>query len=856
MRRPLASVALSLLLTASLVVPTIAADPSPSTGASSEPVATPTADPTPPTDPTPADPAPADPTPAADPTPSASADRAPTPAPAPSADPAPIPAPAASTDPAPAAEPSSAPEPSPTPKPKAQAKPTSGDPTTDKDGRPIAAGRYIVILSGTADTAGVISRHGKQDGITADRKFDRLRAFSAKLDAGQRKALVADPSVVAVVPDEVIEVTGQVNPTGVSRVGARLSPAADIDTLDDSRVDADVAIVDTGVAMHPDLNVVGGVNCSTSDRSKWQDQNGHGTHVAGTVAAIDNGFGVVGVAPGARVWAVRILNSDGYGLLSWYVCGLDWILAQRDPTDSTRPLIESVNMSVAKSGSDDRNCGLTNYDVLHKAICRLYNGGITVVAAAANEHTSAAKFVPAAYNEVITVSALADTDGRAGGLGGNRCFSWGTYDVDDTFADFSNYGSDIDIIAPGKCIWSSVPGGYRYSSGTSMAAPHVTGAAALYKASRPYATPAEVRESLRYLGNFGWDLSTDPDPYHEPLLDVHRLAALGSFGVGAATTAYRIPSNGGTVEVPVNVSRSSTFFERVRLSFRDVPSGWYATFVAASLFGWTGNGTTATITAPATTKPGRYHIMVVGTNWGRTRSTTITIDVAGDRPEAKPPTAVVATGISTGLVTNSLPSLALRVSWPAATDASDAIVGYQVQHSLDGVAWTSVSTGATTRSAVFRALAASASHRLRVRAQDSDGDWSDWAETPTPYWISSVGDRSSSLTYHGTWRRITNGYAIGDTLTTSTSRGATVTHRFTGRGVALVAPTSWTRGKASIYIDGVYRKTIDLRTTTLHHRRVVYAFDFGVSGTHTIQLRVLGTSGRPMVSLDAVVILR
>ena len=223
--------------------------------------------------------------------------------------------------------------------------------------------------------------------------------------------------------------------------------------------------MDTGVAAHPDLNVKGGVNCSTTNRSAWQDQNGHGTHVAGTVAAIDNTIGAVGVAPGARVWAVRILNADGYGLLSWYVCGLDWILAQRDPTDTSRPLIEAVNMSVAKSGRDDLNCGVTNNDVLHKAICRLYKGGITVVAAAANDSTSAAAFVPAAYDEVITVSALADADGKSGGLGGNRCYSWGTYDVDDTFADFSNYGSDVDVIAPGKCIWSTIPGpSYGYSS--------------------------------------------------------------------------------------------------------------------------------------------------------------------------------------------------------------------------------------------------------------------------------------------------------------------------------------------------------------------------------------------------------
>ena len=98
-------------------------------------------------------------------------------------------------------------------------------------------------------------------------------------------------------------------------------------------------------------------------------------------------------------------------------------------------------MSVTKAGSDDHNCGFTNNDPLHQAICRVVAGGITVVAAAANDHHNAAENIPASYDEVITVSALADTDGKPGGLGGNACYSWGGYDKDDTFADFSNYGA-------------------------------------------------------------------------------------------------------------------------------------------------------------------------------------------------------------------------------------------------------------------------------------------------------------------------------------------------------------------------------------------------------------------------------
>ena len=101
-----------------------------------------------------------------------------------------------------------------------------------------------------------------------------------------------------------------------------------------------------------------------------------------------------------------------------------------------------------------------------------------------------------------------------------RCFSWGSYDDDDSFANFSNYGSDVDLIAPGQV--HLVDGAWRaiqYMSGTSMAAPHVAGAAALLKASRPQLTPAEVKEALQYLGTLNWKVTSDPDPTHEKLLE-------------------------------------------------------------------------------------------------------------------------------------------------------------------------------------------------------------------------------------------------------------------------------------------------------------------------------------------------
>jgi subtilisin len=827
--RRIAALALAAVVSLQVVAPVAAADPSP-----------------PAPEPTPAQPS-ALPEPTAEPT------TAPEPTPEPTPAPDPVPDPTPTAEPAPVTE-----APSPTkPSTEATATPGSKGPdAVDAKGRPIAAGRYIVVLGDSADTTKVATRHRQGEGTKAERTFKHaFRGFTARLDAAQRQALLADPNVKAVVPDEVIQVTAQTIPTGVSRVGARSSTVARINGVDE-QVDADVAIVDTGIALHPDLNVAGGYNCSTSDRARWIDEHGHGTHVAGTVGARDNTFGVVGVAPGVRLWAVRILNSSGSGLLSWYVCGLDWILSQRDPNDSSRPLIEAVNMSVAKSGADDPSCGFGNNDILHQAICRLYNGGITVVAAAANERQSASRYVPAAYNQVITVSALADTDGKAGGLGGRRCYSWGSYDRDDTFADFSNFGSDVDLIAPGKCIWSTRPGStYGYSSGTSMAAPAVTGAVALYKASRRLATPAEVRESLRYLGNQGWYTSTDPDPYHEPLLGVSRIGNLGTFSLSAPTIG-KLSSKGGTVYVPVTLARSSTFFERVRFRVDSVPSGWTAAMATTSLFGWTAKTASVRVTAPATAKPGTYHVQVSGTNWGRTDSATLTVEVAADLPTAKAPSTSVLSGSVLGLSSTGVNTVTLRPAWAAATDPSDPIVRYEVERSVNGGAygWT-VTTSGSTRSVAVAGLSFGTTYRFRVRAQDSDGSWSPWVAGAAVI-PGAVSDRSSLVTYRGTWSRYAHSPSTNGWITSSRQAGATARMRFTGRGIAIVALATSTRGRAYVYIDGVYRATIDTRSSTTQYRKVVYVRNWTTSATHTIELRVAGTSGRPTVSLDGFVVLR
>ena len=168
--------------------------------------------------------------------------------------------------------------------------------------------RWIVVYNEDTDLK-VANGRARGRGIAMDRKYSKaLKGYAAKLNAKQLAQVKADPDVAFVAQDGIIRAQEQTIPRGIRRVDATRNTTAKIDSIDE-RVNADVAIFDTGIdKSHPDLNVVGGYNCSSSNRSAWGDGNGHGTHVAGTVGALDNGIGVVGVAPGVRLWAVRILG--------------------------------------------------------------------------------------------------------------------------------------------------------------------------------------------------------------------------------------------------------------------------------------------------------------------------------------------------------------------------------------------------------------------------------------------------------------------------------------------------------------------------------------------------------------------
>ena len=374
---------------------------------------------------------------------------------------------------------------------------------------------YLVVLEpggGAPETVAseLAGAYGGEVGFIYQHALD---GFSVTMTERAAAALSRNPRVAYVEPDRAVSIAAQVTPTGIERISAAANVGLDIDGTDDLRVDVDVAVIDTGVDLqHPDLNVMGGVNCAGggpfggSCSEGGDDDHYHGTHVAGTIGAIDNGDGVVGVAPGARIWSVKVLNHRGSGYTSWIVAGIDWVAANA-------ATIEVANMSLGGSGYSQ-----AEYDAIQGAV----NAGVAFAVAAGNSSADAADYSPAAFDNVLTVSALADFDGIAGGLGlpGYRT------DEDDTFANFSNYGDPVDIIAPGVCIRSTFPieqGGYGTISGTSMASPHAAGALALLASSNNPDDAADVEALYGQIissGNDDWDNRDDGDTTKEPLLDV------------------------------------------------------------------------------------------------------------------------------------------------------------------------------------------------------------------------------------------------------------------------------------------------------------------------------------------------
>jgi subtilisin family serine protease len=556
------------------------------------------------------------------------------------------------------------------------------------------AQRYIVTLApGSDNVRGYFAQWlAHSIGFRVDQSFDSvIKGFTANLTSGQVNSLRSSSQVMSIQRDLPTHMTDtdQTTPTGVQRIGDLLNSTADIDGSGPD-LNINVATLDSGIGPSSDLNVKGGFNalnvssggtpnpqdCSapTSDPASYADDNGHGTHVAGTIAAKDNGEGVVGVAPGAGLYAVKVFDDKGNGYVSYIICGMDWIAANAQ-ADS----IKAVNFSGAWSGTASPGCGNpwyswsqwwlgTQTDPAHQAICNLVNTlGIPMIVAAGNDGKDAKNTLPAAYPEVITVGAIVDTNGVGGTPVGST--TWGT---DEARASFSNFGPAVTVYAPGVNILSDWPlgnhndgadgvSGLNVISGTSMATPHVTGAALLYLLNHPGASPDTIKAALVANGEAGnWGNPSGSQPLLNvgnaafgPVAPVHNMtvdsvaAPNPAFTGGNNTVTVTITNRGNGTELNASVTLKDgsttvgtqsgltlTTNESKTLTF----SNWSPTV--------TGNHTlTATLT---------YNGGATATN-----STTVTVndvvhdvDVTSVTPAAAPPTDGVATTVTVHVVNN------------------------------------------------------------------------------------------------------------------------------------------------------------------------------------------------------------
>ena len=317
--------------------------------------------------------------------------------------------------------------------------PASAEPTTRK---------IVVFKEGALNEPDREALVAKFGGIRV-KNLDLIGAKAVLLSPKAEKALKQHPAILRIDDDVVVKALIR------GGITAKPAPSQPAETLPwgIDRIDADlvwgattadpikVAVIDTGIDVkHPDLkdNLKGGVS-TVSYTTSYNDDNGHGTHVAGIIGAIDNDIGVIGVGPQIDLYGVKVLDRRGSGYLSDVIEGLDWAIANG---------IQVVNMSLGTSA---------DIQSFHDAVIRAYQTGIVQVAAAGN--SGGAVIYPAAYPEVIAVSATDNTD---------------------TIASWSSRGQQVDLAAPGVAIYSTYKGQtYKALSGTSMASPHVAGTVAL-----------------------------------------------------------------------------------------------------------------------------------------------------------------------------------------------------------------------------------------------------------------------------------------------------------------------------------------------------------------------------------------
>ncbi|MEO3820572.1 S8 family serine peptidase [Plantactinospora sp. B24E8] len=505
------------------------------------------------------------------------------------------------------------------------------------------AGSYIVVLRDSAVTADAVdgtarSLASRQGGGVGLVYRHALRGFEARLSERGARRLAANPAVASVTQNHFVSTADTQSPVpswGLDRVDQRTLPVDNSFTYPDVSPAVRAYVIDTGINLtHTDFagRAVSGWDFVDNDADAT-DCEGHGTHVAGTL-----GGSSFGVAKNVQLVAVRVLDCAGRGHIGQVIAGIDWVTADHDPGE-----LAVANVSL----------GGPSYPPVIEAVTRSIADGVTYAVAAGNDNgADACQTTPAAVPAAITVAATGPDDARA---------------------PFSNVGTCVDLFAPGVGITSAYVGGdtaTRTASGTSMATPHVAGAAALILADHPTYPPAQVTAEL--LADATPGVVTDAGAGSpNRLLHVDHVTPADDFAL-AATPASGTVTAGGTVSTTITgtVTRGST--QPVSLVATGLPDGVTATFRPATI---SSDGTTTlTISTGPETMAGDYTVTVIGTGTGATRPTLFRLRVDGV------PGCVAANGTDTTLSGNWAAEVPITISGCAGAAARNSTVEVHIDH--------------------------------------------------------------------------------------------------------------------------------------------------------------------------------